>query len=61
MPYRFYALETGYKVGLTDIYIRIESLRPMAIPVRMSTFSEAFNRDIYNGYQYDLCMSLCWL
>jgi len=54
MQYRFYAFEHNYELGTTDIYIRIETLGPMAIPVRFSTISAATNRDISAGYQYGI-------
>jgi two-component system, sensor histidine kinase LadS len=52
MPYRFYAFEHEYSPGLTEVYIRVESLGPMAIPVRFSTIENAIKRDISAGYQY---------
>ena len=54
MPYRFYAFENNYELGTTDIYIRIETLGPMAIPVRFSTIPAAIKRDISAGYQYGI-------
>jgi two-component system, sensor histidine kinase LadS len=52
MQYRFYAFEHGYQPGATEVYIRVESLGPMAIPVRFSTIENAIKRDISAGYQY---------
>ncbi|HSG53683.1 MAG TPA: diguanylate cyclase [Rheinheimera sp.] len=52
MPYRFYAFEHAFEPGLTEIYIRVESLGPMAVPVRFSTIENAIKRDISTGYQY---------
>lgn len=54
MPYRFYAFEHSFKQGLTDVYIRIETKGPMAIPIHFSTVERAINRDIASGYQYGL-------
>tara|TARA_B100001059_G_scaffold27794_1_gene22536 strand:+ start:45774 stop:47561 length:1788 start_codon:yes stop_codon:yes gene_type:complete len=52
MQYRFYAFEHAFDQGITDVYIRVESLGPMAIPVRLSTRENAIKRDIAAGYQY---------
>ncbi len=52
MAYRFYAFEHQYTPEKTDIYIRIESKGPMAIPLRFSSFNKAIARDISAGYQY---------
>lgn len=52
MQYRFYGFESVYTPGITDVYIRIESKGPMAIPVRFSTMERAIERDISSGYQY---------
>jgi diguanylate cyclase (GGDEF)-like protein len=54
MPYRYYAFENNYELGKTDVYIRIETLGPMAIPVRFSTIPAAIQRDISAGYQYGI-------
>ncbi|QOL26422.1 GGDEF domain-containing protein [Thalassotalea sp. LPB0316] len=52
MPYRFYAFEHSFSQGVVDIYMRVESLGPMAIPIRLSEKQQAVNRDISSGYQY---------
>lgn len=52
MQYRYYGFETEFPSGESQIYIRVESLGPMAIPVRLSTVNDAINRDISTGYQY---------
>lgn len=52
MPYRFYAFENDYLMGTTDVYIRVESVGPMAIPIRLSSVDKAIARDISAGYQY---------
>lgn len=52
MPYRVFAFETMFAPGETDIYFRIESLGPMAIPLRLSTRNAAIERDIASAYQY---------
>jgi diguanylate cyclase (GGDEF)-like protein len=54
MPYRFYAFEHGFNHRLTEIYIRIETKGPMAIPIYFSTVEKSINRDIASGYQYGL-------
>ncbi|MCP5205835.1 MAG: GGDEF domain-containing protein [Hahellaceae bacterium] len=54
MPYRVFAFETGFPPGMTDLYFRIESLGPMAIPLRMSSVEAAITRDISSSYQYGL-------
>ncbi len=52
MSYRFYAFEHNYPVGITDVYIRVESIGPMAIPIRLSTSEQAIALDLAAGYQY---------
>ncbi|MBU1310002.1 MAG: sensor domain-containing diguanylate cyclase [Gammaproteobacteria bacterium] len=52
MQYRFYAFEHAFEHGITEVYIRVESLGPMAIPVRLSRIDKAIQRDISAGYQY---------
>lgn len=52
MDYRFYAFEHQFDRGKTDVYMRVESLGPMAIPVRLSTIEKSISRDIASGYQY---------
>lgn len=52
MPYRFYAFENDYLMGTTDVYVRVESVGPMAIPIRLSSVDKAIARDISAGYQY---------
>lgn len=52
MPYRFYAFEHPYAVGQTDVYIRIESKGPMAIPIRFASIEQSVNHDINNAHQY---------
>ena len=54
MQYRFYAFEHNYELGKTDVYIRIETLGPMAIPVRFNIIPAAIERDISAGYQYGI-------
>jgi two-component system, sensor histidine kinase LadS len=54
MPYRFYAFEHKFSQGITDVYIRIETKGPMAIPIYFSTVKQAINRDITSSYQYGL-------
>ena len=54
MPYRVFAFETQFSPGITELYFRIESLGPMAIPVRMSTIDYANKRDISSAYEYGL-------
>lgn len=52
MPYRHFAFEKGFQPGITEIVIRVESLGPMAIPIRFSPKTDAINRDISAAYQY---------
>ncbi|MCO4799800.1 MAG: hypothetical protein KC484_11310, partial [Colwelliaceae bacterium] len=54
MPYRFYAFEHAYFQGKTDVYIRIETKGPMAIPVYFSSVNNAINRDIASSFQYGI-------
>lgn len=52
MQYRFYAFEHAFNSGKTDIYIRIETAGPLAIPVRLSSIDKAIQRDISAAYEY---------
>ena len=54
MQYRYYAFETRFPAGQTELYIRINTLGPMAIPVRLSTVPLAISRDIRTGYEYGI-------
>lgn len=54
MPYRFYAFEHGFSQGKTEVFIRIETKGPMAIPIHFSVVEKAINRDISSAYQYGL-------
>lgn len=52
MSYRVFAFETDFPPGITDIYFRVDSLGPMAIPIRLSTVDAAEKRDISSAYEY---------
>jgi diguanylate cyclase (GGDEF)-like protein len=52
MPYRYFAFETQFSKGITEIYIRIETIGPMVIPMRLTRVEQARNRDIIAGYEY---------
>jgi diguanylate cyclase (GGDEF)-like protein len=52
MQYRFYAFEYPYTQGVTDVFIRIETKGPMAIPIHFSTLQQAVNRDVASSFQY---------
>jgi diguanylate cyclase (GGDEF)-like protein len=54
MQYRHYAFEHDFNPGTTDIYLRIESKGPMALPVRLSSKKKAIARDIATSYEYGL-------
>jgi len=54
MPYRVFAFETAFSPGITELYFRVESLGPMAIPLRMSSLDAAIKRDISSAYEYGL-------
>ncbi|RDV25257.1 GGDEF domain-containing protein [Alteromonas aestuariivivens] len=52
MPYRYFAFETNLPEGESVLYLRIETVGPMAIPLRISTTELAVKRDISSAYQY---------
>lgn len=52
MQYRHYAFDYDFQPGTYVVLIRVESLGPMAIPVRLSRVLEAVDRDISSAYQY---------
>ncbi len=52
MPYRFYAFEHHFLQGQTEVFIRIETKGPMAMPVKLRSIEKAIDNDIANGYQY---------
>ncbi len=54
MQYKFYAFEHSFSNGTTEVYIRVESKGPMAIPIRFSSKENAINRDISSAYQYGI-------
>ena len=54
MQYRYYAFETQFAPGKTDVYIRVDSAGPMAIPVRLAEVPLARARDIATGYEYGI-------
>lgn len=58
MQYRVYGFETGFETGYSDIYIRVESKGPMAIPIRLDEVNEAIQRDIKTAYEYGLIYGL---
>lgn len=58
MAYRFFAVDHVFESGLTELYIRIETLGPMAIPLRLASAQQAVNRDIRQGYEYGILYGL---
>lgn len=54
MQYRFYAFETDFPQGVTQVFMRVETRGPLAIPVRLSTVDEAQAGDIGAAYQYGI-------
>ncbi|WP_164084664.1 sensor domain-containing diguanylate cyclase [Alteromonas flava] len=58
MQYRFFAFETVLPEGTSVIYLRIETIGPMALPIRISEAELATQRDISTGYQYGFLYGL---
>ncbi|MDM7859385.1 diguanylate cyclase [Alteromonas sp. ASW11-36] len=54
MQYRYFAFETELPPGATQLYMRVETVGPMAIPLRIAESGLAVQRDISSGYQYGL-------
>ncbi|MGJ8694204.1 MAG: sensor domain-containing diguanylate cyclase [Thalassotalea sp.] len=54
LPYRYYAFEHDFSSGDTQVFMRIETKGPMAMPVKLSSIVKAVERDIANGYQYGI-------
>lgn len=54
MPHRFYAHESVFEPGITDIFVRIETSGPMAIPIRLSSVAKAIEADQAAAYQYGI-------
>ena len=54
MQYRYFAFETELPPGSTQLYMRVETVGPMAIPLRIAESGLAVQRDISSGYQYGL-------
>ncbi|WP_088328956.1 diguanylate cyclase [Lacimicrobium sp. SS2-24] len=52
MQYRYFAFETELPAGETQLYLRVDTLGPMAIPLRISESTRAIQRDISSSYQY---------
>ncbi|MDO6719353.1 diguanylate cyclase [Psychrosphaera sp. 1_MG-2023] len=58
MQYRVFAFETGFEVGYSEIFIRVESKGPMVIPIRLDEVQQAIQRDISTAYEYGLIYGL---
>ncbi|NMH60982.1 sensor domain-containing diguanylate cyclase [Alteromonas ponticola] len=52
MQYRYFAFEAELPKGESQLYLRVESVGPMAIPLRIATTELAVKRDISSSYQY---------
>jgi len=52
MQYRYFAFESSMPAGETVLYMRVETVGPMAIPVYISEAKLATQRDVSSGYQY---------
>lgn len=52
MAHRYFSFDYNYAPGQTDVFIRIDSAGPMAIPIHLSQTALAQNRDIRAGYEY---------
>ncbi len=58
MQYRYFAFENALPKGETQLYMRVESVGPMAIPLRISESELATQRDISGSYQYGFLYGL---
>ncbi|MBW8190527.1 sensor domain-containing diguanylate cyclase [Neiella marina] len=54
MAHENFAFEHTFATGKTDIYVRVESLGPMAIPLELSRIDQAHQLDAGNAYRYGL-------
>ena len=54
IQHRFYGYDVEFSPGRTDVYLRIETLGPMAIPVRLTTVDAAQEREVSTAYEYGL-------
>ena len=54
MPYKVFAFERAYPQGQTQVFIRVETLGPMAVPIKLSSLQAATKDDIGSAYQYGL-------
>lgn len=52
LQYRYFAFESTLPTGTTELYLRVESVGPMAIPLHIAESSLAIERDIANSYHY---------
>ena len=52
MQYRYFAFESPLPEGETMLYMRVETVGPMAIPLYISEAKLATQRDVSSGYQY---------
>jgi diguanylate cyclase (GGDEF)-like protein len=52
MQYRYFAFESPLPEGETTLYMRVETVGPMAIPLYISEAKLATQRDVSSGYQY---------
>ena len=54
MQYRYFAFEADLPPGETQLFMRVETVGPMAIPLRISAADLAIQRDISSASQYGL-------
>ncbi|MBD1390486.1 GGDEF domain-containing protein [Neiella sp. HB171785] len=54
MAHENFAFKYQFEPGLTDVYLRVESLGPMAIPLELSTVEQAQQLDIASAYRFGL-------
>ena len=54
MQYRYFAFDWVFEKGTTEVYFRVESAGPMAIPIRLAKVEDAIGRDIRQGYEYGI-------
>jgi len=52
MQYRYFAFESALPEGELTLYVRVETVGPMAIPLYISEAKLAAQRDASSGYQY---------
>jgi len=51
---RFFGLDQAFQPGITSVYIRVEGVDPMVLPIYLNSIAQAEAREVTKGYSYGL-------